>query len=129
MSTLSIIFLFAFVQRINHLDNSRHVAEAQYRSALIARSIFFNLSSTIPEWRKQANSNSFGSLSQKNLLVREPLITELFAAAGYTLLGQEDLIIPRLFTSVFWLVEGFFLYKIAKDWVSYEGAIVAVAYY
>lgn len=122
--TLALFFLFSLLLRIDHLGNSRHVAEVQYRSALLARSFYFNMTDSIPEWRRQANANSL-----QNFLTREPSITEFLTAIGYKLLGGENLKIPALLTSIFWLVGGFFLYRIARDWVSSEGAIVAAAYY
>jgi hypothetical protein len=122
--TLALILLFAFAIRVNYFGKSHHVAEVQYRSALLARSFYFNMTASIPEWRRQANVSSV-----QNFLTREPSITELLTAIGYKLLGGEDLKIPRLLTSVFWIMGGFFLYKIGRDWVSSEGAIVAAVYY
>jgi 4-amino-4-deoxy-L-arabinose transferase-like glycosyltransferase len=121
---LGVMLLIAFTLRISISDDSRHVAEVQYRSALIARSIYFNLTDSIPEWRRQANSNSLHNLPDK-----EPPITEILTAIAYKFAGREDLRIPRLLTSIYWLVGGLFLYKIAKEWGSTEGAITAIAYY
>ena len=118
------MIFFASILRISYFDDSRHVAEVQYRAAIIARSIFFYFSNSIPEWRQEVNTNSL-----QNLPLKEPAITELLTAIGYKVLGQEDLRIPRLLTSVFWMIGSYFLFKIAKDMVSREGAIVATAYY
>lgn len=121
---LVLLFLLAFIVRVRHIDHSRHVAEVQFRSALIARSFYFRLTDSIPEWRKQANDNSI-----RNLNTKEPPITELLVAIGYKLLGEENLRFPRLLTSLYWLVGSVFLYNIARDWVSGQGAIIAAAYY
>jgi hypothetical protein len=122
--TLALILLTSFVLRVWYFGDSRHVAEVQYRSAILARSFYFRVTDSIPDWRRQANANSV-----QNFLTREPSITELFTAVGYKLFGREDLGIPRVITSIFWIVGGFFLYRIAKGWVSHEGAIAATAYY
>jgi hypothetical protein len=124
LGIVAILILLALSLRVSNLDNSRHLGEVQYRAALIARSIYFNLVDTVPEWRRQANAHSL-----QNLPFKEPPITELFTAIAYTLVGQEDIRIPRLLTSIFWIVGGFYLYKIIKDWVSFEGATVALGYY
>jgi 4-amino-4-deoxy-L-arabinose transferase-like glycosyltransferase len=128
-TTLSVMFLIALIIRASHFENSRHVAEVQYRSAMIARSIYFRLVDDIPEWRRDANSNSLQNLTIKNLLVREPPLTEFIAAAGYWLIGREDLRIPRLLITLYWLVGGFFLFKIAQRWTSCSAAIVATSFY
>jgi hypothetical protein len=121
---LAILFFLSLGYRLNNLNNSRHLGEVQYRAALIARSIYFNFTDSIPEWRRVANAHSL-----QNLPVKEPPITEIFTVVFYKLLGNEDIRIPRLITSIFWLVGGFFLYKIIKERVSFEGAIVALGYY
>jgi 4-amino-4-deoxy-L-arabinose transferase-like glycosyltransferase len=61
--------------------------------------------------------------------VKEPPITEYISVLGYKIFGQEDLRIPRLLTSVFWIIGGFFLYSFVKNWGSQEGAVIALAYY
>jgi hypothetical protein len=129
LGILVILFLLSFSYRLDNLNNSRHVGEVQFRSALVARSLFFKISDSIPEWRKQANIHSMQNLKNKNLMVREPPITELLTATGYKILGHEDLRLPRMLTSIFWMIGGIVLYKIAKNWESSEGAIVAAGYY
>jgi len=81
----------------------------QYHSALIARSYYYETSNSIPEWRKQValiNAHREGTY--------EPPIMEIVVSFAYGLTGGEHLWIPRLLSSLFWLIGGMFLYLIAK---------------
>jgi 4-amino-4-deoxy-L-arabinose transferase-like glycosyltransferase len=121
---LAFLFVIALAIRIHYLDASRHVAEVQFRAALIARAYFFNMEDSIPDWRREANINSLQGLRHK-----EPSIMEFAVALIYRFVGREDLRIPRALASVLWLVGGIFLYKIAKGITSRNTAVISTAYY
>jgi hypothetical protein len=129
LGILATMVMLAFVLRVWYLDSSHHVAEVQYRSYLITRSMYFNLSDSIPEWRRQANRNSIENLTEKNLVAREPPITEFVTVAGYKVYGREDIRVARLLTTIYWLIGAIFLYKTVRRWETTEAGLVAAAYF
>ncbi|RPJ28449.1 MAG: hypothetical protein EHM33_04510 [Chloroflexi bacterium] len=58
----------------------------------------------------------------------EPVVFEHLVAFTYRFAG-EQLWIPRIYSSLFWLVGGIFLFLLAREFVSFEGALVATVYY
>jgi hypothetical protein len=58
----------------------------------------------------------------------EPVVFEHLVAFTYRFTG-EQLWIARIYSSLFWLIGGFFLFMLARELVSFEGAIVATTYY
>ncbi len=111
----------------------------QLRGAIIARGIFYNLSpDTDPEIKAQA------ALFEESTGKYEPPILEGLVALAYLLIGQEQLWISRIFTSLFWLLGGCVLFFLslrmsrqslliqelsASDFVVYGSALTVAAYY
>jgi hypothetical protein len=58
----------------------------------------------------------------------EPVVFERLVAFTYGFTG-EQLWIPRVYSSLFWLIGGIFLFLLARDFVSFEGALISTAYY
>jgi 4-amino-4-deoxy-L-arabinose transferase-like glycosyltransferase len=58
----------------------------------------------------------------------EPVVFEKLVAFTYRYTG-EQLWIARIYSSLFWLIGGIFLFLLARDLVSFEGALVSTAYY
>jgi len=58
----------------------------------------------------------------------EPVVFERLVAFTYGFTG-EQLWIARIYSSLFWLVGGFFLFLLAREFVSFEGALVSTVYY
>jgi hypothetical protein len=58
----------------------------------------------------------------------EPVVFEHLVAFTYRFTG-EQLWIARIYSSLFWLIGGFFLFMLAREFVSFEGALVATTYY
>jgi hypothetical protein len=123
---LVFLFLAACAIRIHYLDQSRIVAEVQFRQALIARAWFFEMNDSIPIWRREANANSLQRLPDRH---KEPSIMEALVAVLYRCLDREDLRIPRALASVFWLLGGLFLYKIVSRVTSRDAAVISTGYY
>ncbi len=96
----------------------------QFRSAIIARDIYFAHVTAIPEWRREiarVNRESAGTL--------EPPVLETLSAILFRVTRGERLWIPRLFSSLFWLAGGVFLYSLSRRISSADGATAAVAFY
>jgi 4-amino-4-deoxy-L-arabinose transferase-like glycosyltransferase len=58
----------------------------------------------------------------------EPVVFERLVAFTYRFTG-EQLWIARVYSSLFWLIGGVFLFMLACEFVSFEGALVATTYY
>lgn len=112
------LFIFAFSLRLCHFNDpllTFHPTR-QYRSALIAKAFY------MPN-----NEIAQLNLSKEGLL--EPPISETICVAGYHILGREDLRLPRLLSSIYWMVGGVFLYFLCRRLFSSDGALLAVAFY
>lgn len=125
VALLFALLLFALLVRlyqINSLSNDFH-AIRQYNSALIVRPEFLKLQSNVPPWRLD---NAL--LNQPKLL--EPPLLQLAALAGYLLTGEEHLWIPRMISAVFWVIGGYFVYRVSKQLGCSDGAsLIAAAFY
>jgi 4-amino-4-deoxy-L-arabinose transferase-like glycosyltransferase len=122
--TLVVLFGSAITVRIYNLQESRLIAERQFRSAIIARAFYFESADSIPEWRKQVAASS-----KQRIGVLEPPITEILVSSFYRIVNGDHLWIARLLSSIFWIVGGFFLYRIAIRILSVDAAIFATTYY
>ena len=58
----------------------------------------------------------------------EPVVFEHLVAFTYRFTG-EQLWIARVYSSLFWLIGGGFLFMLAREFVTFEGALVATTYY
>jgi 4-amino-4-deoxy-L-arabinose transferase-like glycosyltransferase len=58
----------------------------------------------------------------------EPVVLEQLVAFTYRFTG-EQFWVARIYSSLFWLVGGIFLFLLAREFVSFEGALVATTYY
>src|SRR5688572_1493479 len=58
----------------------------------------------------------------------EPVVFERLVAFTYRFTG-EHLWVARVYSSLFWLIGGIFLFLLAREFVSFEGAIFSTAYY
>ena len=58
----------------------------------------------------------------------EPVVFERLAAFTYRFTG-EQLWVARVYSSLFWLIGGLFLFLLMREFTSFDGAIVSTAYY
>jgi hypothetical protein len=99
--------------RAYHIDQppiGGFAAPRQYHGAHLARWYYVKTQDAVPEWRKQVarrNADDEG-------IVGDPPVMEFAAAAAYRVVGGEQLWIPRLLASLWWLAGGAFLYLIAR---------------
>jgi 4-amino-4-deoxy-L-arabinose transferase-like glycosyltransferase len=118
------VLLLAAAVRIVHIDDSRFMAERQYRSALIARSAYLAEAPDVPQWRKDIAARSADRLG-----VLEPTIMESLAVLSYRILGKEDLRAPRLLAAGFWIIGAVFLFGMARELAGDEVALYSTIYY
>lgn len=121
-----IVFLIGIVIRFYDLTDPPldfHPTR-QLHSALIARGMYYENLESAPEWKRETAVRQW---KLEGLI--EPPIMERLSAFTYRLVGQENLIIPRIYAIVFWLLGGVGILSLAKEIVGKNGAIFALAYF
>jgi hypothetical protein len=58
----------------------------------------------------------------------EPTVFENLVAFTYRFTG-EQVWVARVYSSLFWLIGGIFLFLLARDFVSFDGALISTSYY
>jgi hypothetical protein len=96
----------------------------EFRSYLIARTYYFRSLKDLPLWERQIAETN---MQAEGLL--EPPLLEHVTAFAYQIAGRESPSIPRIFSSVFWVVGGVFVYLVARRYASLDAAIVSVGFY
>lgn len=122
---LIVIFALGVAIRLNDLTDlplDFH-STRQLLSALKARGMYYETRTDVsPEER------SFAIQQWKFRASVEPEFFENIVAWTYRFTG-EQLWVPRLYSSAFWLIGGWFLYLLARRLVSEDGGIAATAIY
>src|SRR5512134_1074078 len=96
----------------------------QLLSAIKARGLYYETQPDgIPTWKLE-RAIRFAKLKADV----EPVVFERLVAFTYGFTG-EQLWIARIYSSLFWLTGGLFLFLLAREFVSFEGALVSTAYY
>jgi 4-amino-4-deoxy-L-arabinose transferase-like glycosyltransferase len=123
---ITVLFLAALgirLYKINEPPLNFH-ATRQYRSLIIARGYYFDSLTSIPTWEKQV-----ARFSQQKQGILEPPIMEFLVSIGYRILGGEHFWLPRLLSSLFWLIGGGILYLIGKKITDADAALFGMAFY
>jgi 4-amino-4-deoxy-L-arabinose transferase-like glycosyltransferase len=93
-----------------------------YRSALIARSCYYEATPATPAWAV-AIARANRDIQQAG----EPPLMEWLACAAYRIAGREDLVIPKGLSTVWWIAGAIAVYLIGCRLVSTNGALIATA--
>ena len=96
----------------------------QLRNLIVARSIYYQLLPN-PNPQKSVLAKAFYNAVGQY----EPPITESIVAWTYTWTGGENIAVPRVYETVFWLLAGLALFDLARRIASPASALVALAYY
>jgi branched-subunit amino acid transport protein len=94
----------------------------QYHAALMARTFHYADHKNGPAWKQEMAD----ATRQK---IHEPPITDYLTSIGYQLLDNDALWIPRLITSLFWLISGIFLYLILRRYFDPETSLLSTGIY
>ena len=96
----------------------------QLLSAIKARGLYYETQPDgVPTWKLET------AIRQAKLKADvEPVVFERLVAFTYRFTG-EQVWIARIYSSLFWLIGGIFLFILMRDLVSFEGAIFSTAYY
>lgn len=121
---LTLLFTAALGLRIAYFDESRILAERQYRSALLARAAYLAEAKGSPNWRREV-----AQTSAQRMGLLEPPVIEFLTSRIWLITAAEQLWIPRLFSSAFWLTAGLCLFGLAKKLNGFEAALYTTAYF
>ena len=95
----------------------------QLLSALKARGMYDQDSPGIPEWQRQMALQQWRARAEI-----EPEVMERLVAFTYSWTG-ERLWVARIYSSLFWVIGGAFLFLLLQDMFSADAAVIALAYY
>ncbi len=96
----------------------------QFRGALNARYLYYQM---LPDATEiELDKVEFFRNQQEEL---EPLIIEGMMAVTYKIIGAEKIWIARIYSSIFWLVGGWFLFQLARKNASDAAALLALGFY
>jgi len=96
----------------------------QLLSMLKARGMYYATNPPgIPDWQRQMAIQQWRTRADV-----EPSILENVVAFTYHFTG-EHFWIARIYSSLFWIIGGIFLFLLVRDLISVDGAVIATAYY
>ncbi len=127
------VFILLFILLSAFLIRLHNIAEPpldfqpirQYQMAHTVRGMYYEDLDSIPEWKREIakiNKERIGFLL-------EPRILEHIVVFLYRVAGKEALWIPRVVSSIFWIMGGIFLYLIARNLFSAGPAIISIIFY
>jgi 4-amino-4-deoxy-L-arabinose transferase-like glycosyltransferase len=99
-------------------------ATRQLHSALIARGMYYQGLESAPQWQRDVAYNQW----QAEGLI-EPPVMEILSAVTYRIIGSEKLIVPRIYSILFWVLGGVFLFALAKELSGRWAALITLAYF
>ncbi len=95
----------------------------QLLGALKARGMYLQSTHAAPDWQVKMAVQQWRTKAEV-----EPEVFEHLVAWTYRFTG-EQLWVARVYSSVFWLIGGVFLFLLVEDLFSVDGAVPALAYY
>ena len=124
--TLVLLFGLGFGIRLYQLTNLPldFQPTRQLLSMLKARGMYDATNPPgIPDWQRQMAIQQWKTRADV-----EPSILENIVAFTYRFTG-EHFWIARIYSSLFWIIGGIFLFLLVRDLISVDGAVIATAYY
>ncbi len=125
--TIALLVIFAFGIAVRAFDLTDLPLEfhstRQMLSALKARGMYYEARTDAPAWER-----SFAIQQWKFRASVEPEFFERVVAFTYQFTG-EQLWVARLYSSLFWIIGGTFLFLLARRFTSTDGALAATAVY
>jgi 4-amino-4-deoxy-L-arabinose transferase-like glycosyltransferase len=120
---IATVFVGALLVRLDGIATPS-IQSRELQNALLARQYYLGDGKGLPAWKQRV-------LQELHDLVRpiEPPLLDVLAGATFRRVGGERLWIPRLWSSLFWLLGGLFLYRIATRVTRREGAFFALSLY
>ena len=124
---LCVLFLLGLAARLPYLDAPplKSHGTRQLHSATIARAFYYR--GAVKGLSEPQRRAALAAGEKENTL--EPPVMERLAAFGYRLLGREALWLPRLLAAFFWVVGGWFVYRIARSIASASAGLFSTFFY
>lgn len=122
-----LLFVAAFGIRLYHIERPPldFSPIRQYQNAHIARGLYYETNDSISESKKE-----IARLNMERMgFVLEPRIIENIAVWGYRITGSEHLWIPRVVSSIFWIIGGIYLFLIARMFFTPGAALFSAFFY
>jgi hypothetical protein len=116
------LLLAALLLRVDGISTPS-LATRELHNALLAREYYLP-GTGLPGWKEHV----LQALHQSVQPVEPPVLDHL-AAWGYQLTGGEHLWLPRLISALFWILGGWFLYRLALRVTNRQSALVSLALY
>jgi hypothetical protein len=123
---IATLFVAAFAVRLYRINQPLldfHPIR-QYRTAILARAYYYEGAESIPEWKKEVSAHQ-----KQRIPLLEPPVAELITSAAWRIAGAEYLWLPRIFSCVYWLAGGIFLYLVACRLISPSAAVFSTLFY
>ncbi len=100
----------------------------QLHSLIMARGLYYEMDTpdtlSMPQDKRGFGINTGNAESRI-----EPPIMEYLTAYTYRLIGQENTLVPRLYSMLFWVIGGIPLFLLARKLMNINGAFAALAAY
>jgi len=96
----------------------------QWRSALIARGMYFQNNQDVPEWKRE---QAVAQWHREAII--EPPVMEWLTAMGYQIAGGENLWIARFLSAFFWTLGGVAVFFLGRELGSKDGGMMALIYF
>ncbi|GAB4492325.1 MAG: hypothetical protein Fur0016_04210 [Anaerolineales bacterium] len=123
--SLALAFLLALGIRLYDLDDLPldFNPARQLFSMLKARGMYYAITPGLPAWQREIAIQQW----QESPVI-EPPVFEALVALSYRAFG-ENLAIPRIYSSLFWLAGGIFLFLLAQKLTNANGAFFSLLFY
>ena len=93
----------------------------QLLSALKARGMYDQTAPGVPDWQRKMSLKQWRTKTEV-----EPEVFEHLVAFTYRFTG-EQLWVARIYSSLFWLIGGLFLFLLVRELISVDGAVISTA--
>lgn len=90
----------------------------------MARTFYYLNNEQVENWQRKLAETEY-----KKLRFKEPPLFEYIVAKTYLLTDGEQIWVPRLFSTLFWLLGGVLLYRLLIHFIAPGAAILSLAYY
>jgi hypothetical protein len=108
LAVVAVLFVATAVLRLTDLHAPGTLIEREYRSMLLARSMYYAVDPPAEVWKIETARTSV--LREGRL---EPPANEFLVASAYYAGGRERMWVSRFLGTAFWLAGGLFLFAIA----------------
>lgn len=103
-------------------------ATRQLHSLIMARGLYYQMDT--PDTLSMPQDKRVYGINTGNAESRiEPPIMEYLSAYTYRLIGKENILVPRVYSMLFWVIGGIPLFLLARKLMNLNGAFAALAAY